>query len=85
VLTEALDMILEKEIGSVVIVNDKKIPVGVITTSDFLHLLIQGKDEKEIEISGRGLSPESQDMLQGFFQLGDELGAEDAEYAAGEA
>lgn len=66
-LLDALNLILEKEIGSVVVVNEKKIPVGIITTSDFLHLLIQGKEEKKIEISGRGLSKESQATLQGFF------------------
>lgn len=66
-LLDALNLILEKEIGSVLVVNDKKIPIGIITTSDFLHLLIQGKEEKKIEISGRGLSQESQATLQGFF------------------
>ncbi|MBI1863171.1 CBS domain-containing protein [Candidatus Microgenomates bacterium] len=66
-LMDALDLILKKEIGSIIIVNEKKIPLGIITTSDFLHLLIQGKEEKKIEISGRGLSEESQATLQGFF------------------
>lgn len=66
-LLDALKLILEKEIGSVIVVNDKKIPVGIITTSDFLQLLIRSRDEKKIEISGRGLSEESQATLQGFF------------------
>lgn len=66
-LLDALHLILDKEIGSILVVNEKKVPVGIITTSDFLHLLIQGKDEKKIEISGRGLSKESEATLQGFF------------------
>lgn len=66
-LLDALNLILQKEIGSVIIVNEKKVPIGIITTSDFLHLLIQSKSERKIEISGRGLSRESQATLQGFF------------------
>lgn len=66
-LLDALNLILTKEIGSVIVVNEQKIPVGLITTSDFLHLLIQSRDEKKVEISGRGLSQESQATLQGFF------------------
>ena len=66
-LIDALNLILKKEIGSVIIVNEKKVPLGIITTSDFLHLLIQSRDEKKVEISGRGLSKESQDTLKGFF------------------
>lgn len=66
-LLDALKLILEKEIGSVIVVNDKKVPIGIITTSDFLQLLIRSRDEKKIEISGRGLSDESLATLQGFF------------------
>lgn len=66
-LHEALQLILDKQIGSVVVVDDKKTPLGIITTRDFLSLLIRGKQEKKIEISGKDLSDESRHVLGGFF------------------
>ncbi len=66
-LREALHLILDKKIGSVIVVDDKKTPIGVITTRDFLNFLIKGKKEKQIEISGKDLSDQSRYVLTGFF------------------
>lgn len=40
-LSEALHLILTKKIGSVVIVEEKKHPIGIITTRDLLRFFIQ--------------------------------------------
>lgn len=66
-MSEALTMILEKEIGSVIIVNAERIPQGVITTRDFLSFLTRSKKEKKIEISGKDLSKESEYTVKNFF------------------
>lgn len=46
-LSEALNLILTKKIGSVVILGEKKEPIGIITTRDLLRFFIQ--KEREIE------------------------------------
>ena len=46
-LSEAINLILEKQIGSVVIVENKKKPTGIITTRDLLQFFIQKEKEKE--------------------------------------
>ena len=46
-LSEVIDLILEKKVGSVVIVEEKKKPVGIITTRDILHFFIKKEKEKE--------------------------------------
>jgi len=66
-MSEALQLILDKQIGSVMIVDENKNPIGVITTRDFLSALIRGKKEKKIEISGKDLSENSRHILSGFF------------------
>lgn len=66
-LNDALNLILDKKIGSVIVVNERKIPIGVITTKDFLGFLIRGKKEKRIEVSGKDLSEQSRHILTGFF------------------
>ncbi|MFN4212879.1 MAG: CBS domain-containing protein, partial [Microgenomates group bacterium] len=46
-LSEALHLILEKKIGSVVILGEKRKPAGIITTRDLLKFFIQKEKEKE--------------------------------------
>lgn len=66
-LNDALNLILNKQIGSVIVIDEKKKPLGVITTRDFLNFLVKGKKEKRIEISGKDLSEQSRNVLSGFF------------------
>lgn len=66
-LKDALDMILDKSIGSVVIVDKGNHPVGIITTKDFLTLLIQASKFQKIEEIGKNFSNESSRILSGFF------------------
>lgn len=48
-LDKAIHLILDKRIGSVVIVDSKRYPVGIITTRDLLRFFIQSKNEKHTE------------------------------------
>lgn len=65
-MSEALKLILDRQIGSVMVVDEKRNPIGVITTRDFLTALLRGKKEKKIEISGKDLSDNSQHILSNF-------------------
>lgn len=47
-LSQALQLILIKRIGSVVVLNEKKYPVGIITSRDCLQLLRRHEPEKII-------------------------------------
>ena len=66
-LKDALDMILEKEIGSVVIVDSENHPIGIITTRDFLRLINQASKFEKIEEIAKNLSLESSRIISGFF------------------
>ncbi len=63
---EALNLILDKKIGSVVVVDDMRNPIGIITTRDFLRLIIQDRREKRLEITLKNLSTTSRYMVDGF-------------------
>ena len=61
------DMILEKKIGSVVIIDKDNHPVGIITTRDFLRLINQASKFEKIEEITNNLSYESSRIISGFF------------------
>lgn len=63
---EALDLILDRKIGSVVVVDKVKNPVGIITTRDLLSLIIQSRREKTMEITLKNLSSTSSYIVDGF-------------------
>ncbi len=46
-LSEALHLILTKKIGSVVILGEKREPIGIITTRDLLKFFIQKEEEEK--------------------------------------
>jgi CBS domain-containing protein len=66
-LHEALNLILEKRIGSIVIIDKDRHPEGIITTSDFLTFLIRKKVDLPIEITSKNLSEQSRQIIGGFF------------------
>lgn len=66
-LLDALNFILKKNIGSVVIVDKSRHPIGIITTKDLLTSLIQNRKEKKIEVTTKNLSPKSRQIFGGFF------------------
>lgn len=66
-LKEVLRLIIEKKIGSVIVINDERMPIGIITTRDLLNFIFQPKNGKEIEIVTKDLNPENHQILGGFF------------------
>jgi len=65
-LHDVLDLVLRKKIGSVVIVDESKHPIGIITTKDLLRFLLRNNNSKEIEISSQNLSDTSKKILGNF-------------------
>jgi CBS domain-containing protein len=66
-MEEALRLIMDKKIGSVVIVDENKRPIGIITTRDFLNLIMYHKNKEILEVVSRDLSQENRQILGGFF------------------
>lgn len=66
-LTDALKLILKKEIGSVVIIDLNRNPIGIITTKDILTLFTKKKEEDIIQVTSKNLSQQSRVILGGFF------------------
>ncbi len=66
--THALKLILEKKIGSVIIVDAERHPVGIITTKDFLRLLMKNGNGKRVEMISKNLSQQSRQIMGGFFR-----------------
>jgi CBS domain-containing protein len=65
-MEEALRLILEKKIGSVVIVDEERHPIGIITTRDFLAILAKNGQKEILEIVSKDLSQENRQQLGGF-------------------
>ncbi len=66
-IKEAVNLILEKKIGSVVIINENKNPTGIVTTKDIFNFLFKIPELKKIEIITKDLSKENRQILGGFF------------------
>ncbi len=66
-VSDAMDLIIEKKIGSVVIVNEERYPIGIITTKDLLRFFISKNIGKRIEVVSQNLTPENRRTLGGFF------------------
>lgn len=66
-LKEALRLIIEKKIGSVIAIGKNQVPTGIITTRDLLSFIFQPKNGKKIEIITKDLSQENRQILGGFF------------------
>lgn len=67
-LNQALKMIIEKKIGSVIVVDDSRHPIGLVTTRDFLNLLSKKKNGQKIEVISKNLSDKNRQILGGFFK-----------------
>lgn len=64
---DALHLILEKKIGSIVIVDEQNKPINIITTRDLLKLLLFEKSSKKLETSSQNLSLKSSLIVRSFF------------------
>lgn len=67
-LRDALHLILEKKIGSVVIIDNQNRPINIITTKDLLTLFVRESTKEKIEVTSNSLSKESRRTLSGFFE-----------------
>jgi predicted transcriptional regulator len=67
-LRDALHLILEKKIGSVVIIDAQNHPISIITTKDLLSLFVRESTKEKIELTSKNLSKESRRTLGGFFE-----------------
>ena len=67
-INEALKMILEKKIGSVVILDSQKHPIGIITTKDLLKFFIKANDGRQLEVQEKNLSQKSKEIVRVFFK-----------------
>lgn len=65
---KALELILQKKIGSIVIIDKERHPIGIITTKDFLKILIKSGNGKIFQIPGFSLKDQSRQILGGFFK-----------------
>lgn len=66
-LVDVAHLILEKKIGSVVVTDSTRHPIGIITTRDLLRFIIQEEPGGKIELISRNLSEHSRHILGGFF------------------
>lgn len=66
-LQKVLDLIIEKKIGSVVVIDEEKHPQAIITTKDLLLFFIHQKKERKVELIFKNLSPENRQLVGGFF------------------
>ncbi len=65
-LKDALNDIVKRSIGSVVIVNREGFPVGIITVRDLLHFLTRTESEPMIELSTNSISEQNMDLLYSY-------------------
>jgi CBS-domain-containing membrane protein len=65
---DALHLILEKKIGSIIIVDKNSKPIDILTTRDLLGLLIYEPSVAKMEMSTQNLSLKSSLITKGFFE-----------------
>ncbi len=65
---DALHLILEKKIGSVVVIDANSKPIDILTTRDLLGLLIYEPSLSKMELSSQNLSLKSTLITKGFFE-----------------
>ena len=53
---DALHLILEKKIGSVVIIDSQNRPINILTTKDLLTLFVRESTKENIEVTSQNLS-----------------------------
>ncbi|NTU46403.1 CBS domain-containing protein [Candidatus Roizmanbacteria bacterium] len=67
-MAKALKMVIDKNIGSVVVIDKDKRPIGLITTRDFLELLIVSAKPIPFELIQKNVSEKSRAVVETFFK-----------------
>ncbi len=65
-VTHALKMVLDEKIGSVVVVDAQRHPVGIVTTRDFFSLILQPAMGLQLYLLTKNLSNSSNEAVQAF-------------------
>ncbi len=65
-LSKAADLILKKQIGSVMVVDQEKLPIGIITTRDLLQAYVGRPQLISIDVVTRDLSKKSLQYVSTF-------------------
>lgn len=66
-MAEAIALVLEKGIGSVVVVDQERHPIHVITKRDFLNIVTRAKIKKQVQVISKNISLQNKQMLNPFF------------------
>jgi len=67
-LKDACNLILKKQIGSIIVVDGASHPIGIITTRDILSCYIQKPSPFRIDLVARGISEKSLGVVNAFIQ-----------------
>ncbi|MDP4011382.1 MAG: CBS domain-containing protein [Candidatus Roizmanbacteria bacterium] len=65
-VSEAIEQILSKEIGSIILVNPESHPVGIVTTRDIFDLLRTDSKRKRVKITTKHLSKRLEVTFEDF-------------------
>ncbi len=68
-ISKAADIILDKQIGSVIVVDRDRHPVGIITTKDLLSLYIGKRSFPKIQLVAKNLSKKSVYLVKNFVNI----------------
>jgi predicted transcriptional regulator len=68
-LNQAAEMILEKKIGSIVIIDPERHPIGIITTNNLLSAFIGRRKLPTVQVITKDLSKKSWQIVSGFIRL----------------
>ncbi len=65
-MSEAVNMILERKVGSIVVINTDHYPIGIVTTKDILTMLGKGYSSNKFVVVGKNLSGMSRRLVNTF-------------------
>jgi len=65
-VSEAIETILEKKMGSIIITDTENHPVNIITTRDILGLLKTDSEKKEVKVTIKNFNPAHKIILDEF-------------------
>lgn len=68
-MKEALQSILEKKIGSMVIIDEERHPIYILTKRDFLEFIVKLPENKALQITKKNLSQQSNKLVEPFFNF----------------
>jgi len=67
-VSDAIDQVLTKEIGSIILVNHESHPIGIVTTRDMLDLLREDSKRKQVRVTTKHLSKRHTVTFNDFVQ-----------------